>query len=152
LAASTPSSNSKHRRRHISLLAVKSVSCGISSGRRAIVSRSAAQRAENESAFRSANEDLERKVQEWGFVEQPTPYLCECEDRGCTEVLLLARSEYEGVRGHPRRFFIVPGHDAPEDRVVDRNDKYHVVEKTGEEGRLVEEQDPRSARGLTSDG
>jgi hypothetical protein len=108
------------------------------------VSRSAAQRAENESTFRRANEDLERKAQEWSFGEQPTPYLCECQDPGCTEVVMLARSDYEAVRDNPRRFVIVPGHDVPEDQVVRRQDGFNVVEKTGDEGPLVEEQDPRS--------
>ena len=108
------------------------------------MSRSAVQRAKNESTFRRANEDLEQKAQAWSFGEQPIPYLCECEDLRCTDVVMLARSDYEAVRSDPRRFFIVPGHDAPEDRVVDEYDKFHVVEKTGEEGRLVEEQDPRS--------
>jgi hypothetical protein len=108
------------------------------------MSRSAAQRAENESTFRRANENLKGKARELNFGEEPTPYLCECEDRGCTEVLMLARSDYEDVRRHPRRFFIVPGHDAAEDRVVGERNGFHVVEKTGEEGRLVEEQDPRS--------
>jgi hypothetical protein len=108
------------------------------------VSRSAAQRAENESTFRRANEDLEQKAEALSFGEQPTPYLCECEDPLCTEVVMLARSEYEAVRRDPRRFFIMPGHDAPEDRLVEESDGFSVVEKTGEEGRLVEEQDPRS--------
>jgi hypothetical protein len=107
------------------------------------MSRSAAQRAENESTFRRMNEDLERKAESLSFGDQPTPYLCECENPRCTEVVMLARSDYEAVRGHPRRFFIVPGHEADEDRLVQKSDKFSVVEKTGEEGQLVEEQDPR---------
>jgi hypothetical protein len=107
-------------------------------------SRSAAQRAENESNFRRANENLERTAQSLLLGEEPTPYLCECENPRCTDVVMLDRSDYEAVRSNPRRFFIVPGHDAPEDSVVDEHDGFHVVEKTGEEGRLVEEQDPRS--------
>jgi len=108
------------------------------------MNRSAVQRAENESTFRRANEDLEQKAQSLSFRDQPTPYLCECEDRRCTEVVMLARSQYEAVRRNPKRFVIVPGHDSPEDRVVEESDGFHVVEKTGEEGRLVEQQDPRS--------
>lgn len=38
----------------------------------------------------------------------------------------------------------MPGHDAAGDRVIGGSDEFSVVEKTGEEGRLVEEQDPRS--------
>jgi hypothetical protein len=108
------------------------------------MSRSAAQRAENESIFRRANEDLEQKAQALSFGEQRTPFLCECENPRCTDAVLLARSDYEAVRSDPRRFVIVPGHDVPEDQLVEERDGFHVVEKTGEEGRLVEEQDPRS--------
>lgn len=115
-------------------------------------SRSAAQRAQNESTFRRANEDLERKAQALGFGEQQSPYLCECEDPACTEVVMLARSEYEAVRSNPRGFFIVPGHDATEDRIVEQRDGFHIVEKTGEEGRIVEEEDPRSQTGAQPDG
>jgi hypothetical protein len=108
------------------------------------MSRSDAQRAANESTFRRANEGIERKAQDLDLGEQPTPYLCECSQLSCTQVLMLGRSEYEDVRAHSRRFFIVPGHDASEDMVVEEHDGFQVVEKTGEEGRLVEEQDPRT--------
>jgi hypothetical protein len=107
------------------------------------MTRSAAQRARNESTFRRLNENLEQKAQALGFGEQPTPYLCECEDPRCTEVVMLARLDYEAVRSDPRLFFIVPGHDAEEDEVLEERDAFHVVEKTGEEGLLVEQQDPR---------
>jgi hypothetical protein len=107
------------------------------------MSRSAAQRAENEATFRRANEDLEQKAEAWAFGEQPTPYLCECEDKRCTEVVMLARSVYERIRSHPRHFFVLPGHDATEDNVVEERDGFHVVEKTGEEGRLVDEASER---------
>jgi hypothetical protein len=106
--------------------------------------RSAARRAENESSFRRANENLEQKAQALSFGEQPTPYLCECEDPRCTEIVMLTRSDYENIRSDPRRFFVVPGHDAREDQVVAEHTHFHVLEKTGEEGRLVEAQDPRS--------
>jgi hypothetical protein len=108
------------------------------------MSRSEAQRAENESTFRLANEDLAAKAESLAFGDQQTPYLCECEDERCTEVVMLGRSEYEDVRGHPRQFVVVPGHDASGDDVIAERGRFHVVEKRGEEGRLVEQQDPRS--------
>ena len=109
------------------------------------MSKSDAQRAENESTFRRANEHIERKAKQLHFDERRTPYLCECDDLGCTEVLMLTRSEYEGVRSHPRHFFILPGHGGPNDRTLEQNDAFRVIEKTGEEGRIVEQQDPRTA-------
>jgi hypothetical protein len=57
-------------------------------------------------------------------------YLCECSDVGCTLKIELELSEYEAVRARPRTFFIVPGHERFEvDRVVDRNERYTIVEK-----------------------
>jgi hypothetical protein len=105
---------------------------------------SEARRAENEATFRRANEDLKGKAQELGLLgRQETPYLCECGEAGCAQVLTLTRAEYEHVRSHPKRFFVVPGHDGVGERVVERNETFSVVEKTGEGGRRVEEQDPR---------
>jgi hypothetical protein len=107
--------------------------------------RSAEQRAANESRFREANEKLERKVVKLSITESRTPYFCECDDPRCISILQLTIPEYEAVRSKPTRFVITPGHDADPDRVVEQHDGFNVVEKTGEEAKLVKEQDPRSA-------
>jgi len=105
---------------------------------------SEARRAQNEATFRRANEELKGKAEELGLLdEQPTPYICECGDARCAEVLMLTRAEYEHVRSHAKRFFVVPGHDGPGEHVVDRNETFSVVEKTGEGGRRAAAQDPR---------
>jgi hypothetical protein len=52
--------------------------------------------------------------------------------------------DYEAVRGNPRQFIVIPEHDSSPDRVVEEHEGFTVIEKTGEEGRLVEEQDPRA--------
>jgi hypothetical protein len=113
-------------------------------GKSPVVARSAEQRAKNESIFREANEKLEDKVVELSLTEERTPYLCECDDPSCTEIIRLTIPEYEAVRGNPRQFIIAPKHDAAPDRVVEEHEGFTVIQKTGEEGRLVEEQDPRA--------
>ena len=116
------------------------------SGDEVTVSRSAERSAENESTFRAANEGIEGKTSELVLSEQqPTPYLCECEEERCTTIIRLTLGEYESVRAHPRRFLLAPGHESPQDRVVSEGERFTVVEKTGEEGRLVEAHDPRSS-------
>jgi hypothetical protein len=100
--------------------------------------------AANESTFRGVNERLEQKAAELSFGEERTPYLCECEDRGCRQVILLTRQEYEAARAQPRTFVVVPGHQSGDERMVEEGARFIIVEKTGEEGKLVEEQDPRS--------
>lgn len=103
---------------------------------------SAERAATNEARFREANEQINEKVVELGSPERSAPYLCECEDERCTTILLLTAAEYEEVRSGSRRFVVAPGHDedAP---VLAQREGLTVIEKTGEEGRLVEELDPR---------
>ena len=105
--------------------------------------RSAERAATNEARFRQANEQIHEKVLELGVRDGRAPYLCECENERCTTVVLLAVAEYEDVRSGSRRFLVVPGHEDGDDLVVGRHDGFTVIEKTGEEGRLVEELDPR---------
>jgi hypothetical protein len=107
------------------------------------VGLSAERAAQNEARFREANEQIQGKVLELGAREHPAPYLCECDEPGCTTVVLLTAAEYEDVRSESRRFVVAPGHENPDDRVLGRHEGSTVIEKTGEEGRLVEELDPR---------
>ncbi len=106
--------------------------------------RSASRAAENESTFRAANEQLAKKASEFGLADERTPYICECEEERCTTIVRLTMAEYEEVRSHPRQFVLAPAHQGEDDRIVAEQAGYTIVEKTGEEGRLVEVQDPRS--------
>jgi hypothetical protein len=106
--------------------------------------RSLEKAAKNESTFRQANEGLEQKATEFGFGDEPTPYLCECENEYCTSVLQLTREQYEAVRANPRRFLMVAGHQEPDERVVQGEARYIVIEKSGKAGDLVAKRDPRS--------
>jgi hypothetical protein len=110
-----------------------------------IVSRSVQRAAYNEATFRQANESLEDKAAELGLSEERTPYLCECEDERCTKIIQLTRKEYETVRANPKRFVMMPGHRGSDDLVVEERSEFAVIEKTGEEGALVAERDPRAA-------
>jgi len=71
--------------------------------------------------------------------------ICECSDTGCTAHLSMSPAEYEAVRADPRRFVVLPGHEAGPDveRVVERHEEYLVVEKRGDAARRAEETDPR---------
>ena len=65
-----------------------------------------------------------------------------CTARGFIE---LTRPEYEGIRANPRRFAIEHGHEILEaEEIVERHDRYLVVEKSGNpEAEIVEHTDPR---------
>jgi hypothetical protein len=111
------------------------------------VSTSAQRRAENETRFRQLNERVARKAHALSFGDQRVPFICECADTSCTEVITLTQTQYRQVRNHSRRFLISPGHQSEPDQVLTEFEGFMVVEKTGEEGELVEEFDPRSAAG-----
>jgi hypothetical protein len=90
--------------------------------------------AENESIFRDANEQL-REVFEGAEkpAEARLPFLCECANTRCTQVLLLSLQEYAEVRQYPARFLTAPDHEEPDTEVVVREERrYQVVEKRGE--------------------
>ena len=101
---------------------------------------SAERSAKNEARFREINEELEQKrIELLGDVDdRPTPFLCECEDMACTEVLAISLPEYETARGTRRRFLICPGHVADNAEVVARRETFWLVEKQGEAGRIAE--------------
>jgi hypothetical protein len=100
--------------------------------------------AANEDTFRQVNEGIVRG--QWpGEEKKPISFRCECARLGCNLLIELPLFEYEAIREHPRRFFVVDGHELPEvEAVVDRRDGYVVVEKGGDAGELAETLDPRS--------
>jgi hypothetical protein len=105
--------------------------------------------ARNDALLRDSNEKIDdvAKLLE-GYEEGLLPFLCECADVGCTEILQLTGAEYEAVRQHPTRFINVPGHHVAAQgwaRVVEERGRYSIVEKIGEAADVVRELDPRSA-------
>ena len=70
-------------------------------------------------------------------------FVCECANDDCVERLPVPRDEYVAVRSEPRRFIVAPGHEAAElETVVERHDRFFVVEKQGQAGRTAERLDP----------
>lgn len=99
--------------------------------------------AANEAIFRRANEDLERRYRELA-AEGLTPFLCECGDERCTQTIRLSLDEYEQVRTHSARFAIVPGHQILEvEKIVERGERFDVVEKIDIGRRIAEATEPR---------
>ena len=87
-----------------------------------------AQLIRTESLFREVNE----AVQVYFRVDDHNEgqFVCECSDPTCVDKLRLTQSEYADIRGHPTRFFLVPGHELDVvDRIVERQDGFTTVEK-----------------------
>ena len=111
--------------------------------------------ARNEARFREENELLRERFGEIGAFDgggrdQLTPFLCECGDLGCTDVILLLLDEYERVRADPNTFAIVNGHQMEDSETVvtgevcEENDRFAVVKKDEPARRITEATDPRA--------
>jgi hypothetical protein len=98
--------------------------------------------ARNESVFREVNERI-REVNP-GNESQWGAFLCECGDNSCTMTIDATLKEYEETRGRGDRFMLKEGHeDTSIEQVVSRNERFVVVEKTGEGATVAHRLDPR---------
>ena len=96
--------------------------------------------ARNEAAFREANEGIAQAAD--GMAELPVvPFICECDDPRCTEIIKLSLEDYRSVRSHPRHFVVNPGHE-PDSEIVGTIGSFAVVEKRGRAGEVAEELAP----------
>jgi hypothetical protein len=107
------------------------------------MARSEERAARNEVMFREANEKISAKGEDLDFVGK-IPFLCECEEPRCTEVLRLEPEEYEHARSNPRYFVLSPGHETRGAQPIESNDRFAIVEKTGRSGEIADQTDPRS--------
>jgi len=100
--------------------------------------------ARNNATFREANE----KIRDAAADAPPglVPFICECADPGCTDIVRLSLRDYEHIRAQPTRFLNAAGHEASAGRhveVVEQRDGYVVVEKVGEAAAIVKSLDTR---------
>src|SRR3954470_13292204 len=96
--------------------------------------------ARNDATFREANEQIERAAEPLGI--EPVPFLCECADERCTEIVKLTLDQSEGVRDEQRWYLKVAGHEQGSRshvRIVSNCGDYLVVEKVGKAGELAEQ-------------
>ncbi len=100
--------------------------------------------AHNESVFRELNERIE--LGHWpGQDAETIAFRCECASLGCNVLVELKVAEYERVRANARHFLLAAGHELPDvETVVERHERYVVVEKLGEAGEAAEQADPRT--------
>jgi hypothetical protein len=86
-------------------------------------------RTQNEAIFRAANERLKERLsalEEDGRV----PFVCECGNAECLEIVELTLQAYEQVRDNHDHFFMLAGHeDLSTEKIVERHDGYLVTEK-----------------------
>lgn len=98
--------------------------------------------ARNNATFRDANEHIGAAAGIYG-IDSPVPFICECGDARCSEIVRLTLEEYNEVRADSRHFLHVPGHEGTA-QIVARRDGYVIVEKLGRAGDIAEALDERS--------
>jgi hypothetical protein len=97
----------------------------------------------NEEIFRDVNERIEAGAERHG-VANAVRYHCECGSGACFETVELRPSEYEPVASARYHFVIVPGHENDQiERVVERHERYLVVEKVGEAREQIDRDHPQ---------
>ena len=97
--------------------------------------------ARNDATFRDANERIRNAAEEHG-VAAAVPFVCECADESCREIVQMSVEDYGEVRSNPRWFLNAPGHDAAARgsvEVVASRGGYVVVEKVGHAGEVAED-------------
>ncbi len=102
--------------------------------------------AKNEVFLREYNERMEAHHK---WVGSPlAEWACECANKNCPEPVLLSIEEYEAIRAKPTHFLVASDgkHVNPQiERVVQREERYWVIEKVGVGAAISEAADPRSA-------
>ena len=99
--------------------------------------------ATNESMFRATNEQIELDAESIGMGADPVPFVCECPDPSCTEIVELTLVDYELVRTGTTRFFVVPGYQALAVQagaavVVEEREGICIAEKIGVAGEVAD--------------
>lgn len=108
--------------------------------------RSAERVARNDALFREANERI-RDTAEAEEMTEEIPFLCECAEESCTEIVRLSHDQYEDIRRNATDFLNAPGHEVaagPFGEVVERNHTYVVLRKQGPAAEIVKDLDPRT--------
>ena len=96
-----------------------------------------------QSLFREVNERIDELVEDFDLQDEML-ILCECASGQCSERIAMTEAEYENLRRVPTHFAVLAGHERTAvERVVERNDRYIVVEKFGESAATAIKLDPR---------
>jgi hypothetical protein len=99
--------------------------------------------AHNNAAFRDANERIEQAAETYGLDrEEPVPFICECSERTCVEIIGLTLTEYDRVRSNPRWFAHAINHEEEIPGAVvavERHSRYVIVEKIDRAGDVAAE-------------
>ncbi|MDX6369321.1 MAG: hypothetical protein QOG93_823 [Gaiellaceae bacterium] len=94
-------------------------------------------------AARTENEAIQASADAFALFGL-IPFVCECADPTCAQIVQLTFEQYDAIRKFPRRFFNVSGHeqsavDARAERLILVTGNLTVVEKRGVAGAIAAE-------------
>jgi hypothetical protein len=90
--------------------------------------------AQNQSLFRSINENLVELNVAFEALTETATFVCECAYLRCLEQIELTMSDYARIRANPTRFLVAPSEDhvlQGVEIVVERSEAFFVVAKIG---------------------
>jgi hypothetical protein len=101
---------------------------------------------QNESLFRSVNEQIEGINKAFAEMTQTMDVVCECADLECLDRLLITMPAYDRVRSDPTLFVVIPGHELPdvEDIVEQHNGHFVIRKRPGAPQEVAVATDPRA--------
>ncbi len=105
--------------------------------------------ARTQSLFRDVNERVQEINHAFSMALPLGEWVCECANDACSERIMMTIDEYESVRANARWFAVAPWDEhyfADIEDIVERTDRYWVVQKRGVAGELVDRVDPRRTR------
>ena len=101
--------------------------------------------AKNEAVFREVNEKIEGVALSQPGDSERLAVLCECSQPTCVATVDITVDEYEATRADGTHFVLIAGHeDLGIERVVERTDRFLVVQKTNAGADVARGLDPRS--------
>lgn len=98
--------------------------------------------ASNQALFRMINAQVLKLNEKFEDSGAGTVFVCECANSECAEQVEVNLAEYQRVRGNDRWFFVAPNEEhvfLEVEAVVDRNERYYIVEKIEAAGQVAEE-------------
>ena len=107
--------------------------------------------ARNQALFREVNERVEKLNDAFSMLLPVGDFVCECADETCTKRIGVTLPEYEAVRSDGNLFLIAPDdahYVADVERVVEKHERFWVVEKFEHGGRVAARLNPRTRKRL----
>jgi hypothetical protein len=78
--------------------------------------------------FREVNEQIRSLNTSVGIVQDSYVVLCECDEPECVKGFEVTAHLHAEIAASDRKYLVTPGHEHPADWIVDRSEKYVIVD------------------------